>query len=273
MSIGIVYLTMYILDLSLANILIDLTTFNVIFYILFWESCIQIGMIRSNSKHKEFFEHSQVAAQILDESGRANLMSSQAVPISPKQYNDLREKVSITSENTVLQIAPITSGWVVKIAQDMILKQITLTSCYVKRKTNLLLQIDSGKPVTNTDMMHCYNESFRGLGLFGISCNVRYNPPTNTSVDIHLLCYDVFEKLLEKTEFSLEMIFVNCMEDERNLRFSIEISQTNGSSQLSFLDFRQGELEKLGGILTIYIEDDSITILLRFPRNKEVADL
>lgn len=344
-AMGVLYVATYILNRVLASVFADITTFSVLFYILFWESCIQVGMIRSNTKHKEFFEHSKVAVQILDKNGEPNLISSQAVQISKEDFISLKEKKKIISDDMILHIAPITSGYVAwtkdisklnemnqeleelrdelygevafleeerklkeqharlqklnnlydliskevfpqvdkiealikkdhiddEISQDTVLKKITLTSCYVKRKTNLLLQMDSGKSITNVDMVNCYNESFRGLGLFGTGCNIKYNPPACTDVGTHLLCYDLFEELLEMTDFALEMIFVNCMEDEKNLRFSVEIPLNNYISESSLANFKQSELEKLGCTLKIYEDDESVTILLLFPKNKEVS--
>ncbi len=342
-AVGAIYILCYILNLSIARIIIDLTTFNVFFYLLFWESCIQIGLICSNSKHKEFFKHSKVAAQILDINGKANLLSEQSSPITQSDFLYLSQKSCKTLENMIIHIAPITSGYVawtkdisklnamneeladlqdelfgevafleeerklkeknarlkklnnlynliskyifpkinkiealiknVEIIndeqQDTILKQINLISCYIKRKTNLILQIDSGKMIANKDMISCYNESFRGLGLFGISCHINYNPPSDIGNNIHILYYDLFEEMLEKSGFCLEMIFVNCMEDEDNIRFSIEISNDKNICEEVFSEFKREKLKKLGGVLKVYENEDSILILLLFSKNKE----
>lgn len=344
-GMGFIYLMLYLTKRNLAVAITDLTTFNMLIYIMFWESCIQVGMIPSNSKHNDFFKYSKVNAQILDQNGKANLISSQATSILEEDFIHLKQKGNITDKDTSLHMASITSGHVVwtkdisklnkmnrelgdlqdelygdvafleeerklkeeyariqklnniydliskeivptmdKIEeliinaktedeqeQDRILKQINLISCYIKRKTNLLLQSDSGKSITNTDMINCYNESFRGLGLFGIGCDINYAPPTNTSIAIHLLSYDLFEEVLERANFALEMVFVNCMEDGSGIRFGMELSNNKNISQWEFSKFKQEELKVLGGELKVYEYEDSMLVLLLFPKSKEVG--
>ena len=341
---GIVYITIYIFNRPIASLFTDVTTFNVLFNILFWESCIQVGLIGSNSNHNVFLKHSKVGIQILNKKGTAHLMSLQATPINKEEFITLKEKGYLEqSKDNILQIAPITNGYVAwendisklnaikneltelrdelygevvfleeeqklkekqarvkklnnlydmitaeilpqmknieilleeaktknEQTQDSVLKKINLISCYIKRKTNLLLQIDSDNPIKNKDMINCYNESFRGVGLFGTGCHINYNPPENTSADIHILCYDLFQEVLEKVGFNLDMVFVNCIEDDKNLRFSVDISSSIKLYDSDFNKFKQEQLKKTNGYIFISHDDDNQGLKVLFPKKGE----
>ena len=111
--IGAVYIATYVFQRNIASVIMDVTTFNILIYLLFWESCIQVGMIGSNSKHKIFFECSKVTAQILDKKGDSNLMSLLAEPIEESTFIRLKEKGAITIGNMVLYMKSISNGHVV----------------------------------------------------------------------------------------------------------------------------------------------------------------
>ena len=130
--------------------------------------------------------------------------------------------------------------------------------------------MDSNQPISNYDMINCYNESFRGLGLFDTGCDINYNPPANITSDMHFLCYDLFEEVIEKTKFEMDMVFVNCMEDQNGVRFTVEFSNNENIYESVFEEFKKEELKKLGTKIKVYNNEESVLILLLFPNNKEV---
>lgn len=151
---------------------------------------------------------------------------------------------------------------------DNALKEINLVSCYVKRKANLLLQIDDNKSISNDDMLHCYYESFRALELIGLNCSIVYKPSKSIKPMVHLLCYDLFEKIVELSQFNIDMIFIHCI-DVKDFRFSIEVSKNSIIAQNLFNDFKLPELELVNGEITVYENDESTSIILSIKNKKE----
>ena len=47
-----------------------------------WESCIQTGLLPSNTKYEGFFDASQLGAQIVDENGAVYYNSKLSEPIA-----------------------------------------------------------------------------------------------------------------------------------------------------------------------------------------------
>lgn len=82
--------------------------------ILFWESCIQIGLIRSNSNYREFFKSSTSNTLILDEDG--NLRYSTGEGTIDRSTFELLKKNRTISPNAKsrLYINKITGGYVLR---------------------------------------------------------------------------------------------------------------------------------------------------------------
>ncbi len=156
-----------------------------------------------------------------------------------------------------------------ELLEDNLLKRINIISCYVKRKSNLLLQIENNAGISNSDMISCYNESFKGLGLLGAYCHVNYNLPREVNNNIHLLCYDFFQMIVEETDFRINEIFINCFKDERAIRFSLNLSKVRDFSRETFKSFEE-ELRPFGGYIKVEEEDESQNILLFFEDVKGV---
>lgn len=82
--------------------------------IAFWESCIQIGLIGSNSKYNEFFRYSTRNTGIVDKDGKTHYYSGQENIIDAKTFEQLKTD-SMISRNikSRLYISPITGGYVI----------------------------------------------------------------------------------------------------------------------------------------------------------------
>lgn len=81
--------------------------------IAFWESCIQIGLIRSNSNYNEFFKYSASNTGILDLAGNTCCSTGESIKIDPKMFEQLK-KDSMFSPNikSRFYISEITGGYV-----------------------------------------------------------------------------------------------------------------------------------------------------------------
>lgn len=82
--------------------------------IAFWESCIQIGLIGSNSKYNEFFRYSTRNTGIVDKDGKSHYYSGQENKMDAKTFEQLKTD-SMISRNikSRLYISPITGGYVI----------------------------------------------------------------------------------------------------------------------------------------------------------------
>ncbi len=153
--------------------------------------------------------------------------------------------------------------------KDKTLKEIKVISCYVKRKTNLLLLIDNEDHISNGDMLNSFNESFKSLNLLGAYCGINYNFSHNISNQMHLIFYDFFQEVIEKTNFVFEEIFINGLEDEENIRFSITVTNEKKIIVEDLLEFKQEELKELKAIIDVENEEEIQNIILLIPKKKE----
>ena len=112
-GVAVTYLITYLVNRPLATFFMDLAVFNSMICILFFESCIQTGVIRSNNRHQEIFSKADISAQILDEDGKTQYYSASDTDISKTDFIMLKEsKQLMKDENTLCHIAPIHGGYV-----------------------------------------------------------------------------------------------------------------------------------------------------------------
>lgn len=85
-----------------------------------WESCLQVGLLPTNSHYRYFFSESTIAAQIVDGQGRPVYRAKNAPALSPDQLADARRGAILLTSDARLQSAPIQDGrvyWVEDISQ------------------------------------------------------------------------------------------------------------------------------------------------------------
>ena len=341
LALGSLYVITYIINRPIANDLLDLTTFNCLFLVIFWEALIQIGLIPSNKNHKMFFEKSGINAQILDVRGNRIIPINHNINISKNRFNELnKNKILQINKKILLQIKEFDNGYIVwskdvskniemneeievinselyneidflkeksllekersrvkklnsiydlinkeieiprkelskrinkvknvdEIKQNGILKEINIISCYIKRKVNLLLKIDDDKYISNDDMISCYNESFRGLGLFNISSSLKYNLPIETPINVHIVFYDIFERVIEKLNFNINMMLINCSYDKGTVRFSMIISKTKKINIKDLYAIINNELKLLNNKVIIEENEESLEIIIKIKK-------
>ncbi len=138
---GLVYCLTYVVNRPLAGVIIDMTTFSCFIYILFLESCIQVGMIQENTYHSIFFGSSKLAVQILDNDANMMLKSSFANSISQDQFSKLREMGQLSiDENNFMNMTKISRGFVVW--ENDLSKLAAMQSEYNRLNRELRFDID-----------------------------------------------------------------------------------------------------------------------------------
>ncbi|MGM9573311.1 MAG: histidine kinase N-terminal 7TM domain-containing protein [Hominicoprocola sp.] len=88
---------------------------TVVFCLLFTavlESCIQCGLIQSNTGYEELFTVSRLGAQITDQKNAVCLSSSNAVELSGEQREDAEAHPVLADKNTLIKSHPIRFGHV-----------------------------------------------------------------------------------------------------------------------------------------------------------------
>ena len=113
-SAQIGYTIVYVLGASwLRFIAGDVTAVNCLMYAATLESCIQCGLIASNSHYDDLFDASTVAAQITDEDYQVCLSSETAVPVTGELLRRTESGPVMLEGGIRLSGAPIRGGHVV----------------------------------------------------------------------------------------------------------------------------------------------------------------
>ena len=113
-SAQIGYTIVYVLGASwLRFIAGDVTAVNCLMYATTLESCLQCGLIASNSRYDDLFDASTVAAQITDENYQVCLSSETAMPVTGELLRRTESGPVMLEGGIRLSGAPIRGGHVV----------------------------------------------------------------------------------------------------------------------------------------------------------------
>ena len=115
MGIAIIYTVLYAIDNSKTGVgFIEMTAMLCTLTAGVWESCIQTGLLPSNTKYEGFFDASPLGAQIVDEKGKVYYSSKLSKPIAPNVFEELKETGFLQPDpNTQLHASPIQGGYVI----------------------------------------------------------------------------------------------------------------------------------------------------------------
>lgn len=115
LGIGVVYTALYIIDQSPTGVgFVEMTAMLCFLIASIWESCIQTGMIPSNTRYDVLFHHSELSVQILNKAGQVCYAAAQAKPADVQSLALLKTKGSFQpDENTKLHAVPIRGGTVI----------------------------------------------------------------------------------------------------------------------------------------------------------------
>ena len=114
-EIGLIYTVLYAIDSSETGFgFIEVTAMLCTLTAGIWESCIQSGLLLSNSRHEGFFDDSSLGAQIVDENGTVYYASKLSKPIAPHIFAELKEAGSLKLDsNTQLHASSIQGGYII----------------------------------------------------------------------------------------------------------------------------------------------------------------
>lgn len=144
MAWTVVYAVLYSIDNSKTGFgFIEATAMYCAVAVGIWESCIQVGLIPSNSKYKAIFDSSPLGAQIVDIEGRVYYCSELAEPISPDLFEKLIKEGYIQLDNeTELHSSPIRGGYVIwreNISQlSLLIEELSNTRAEIMEDVELL---------------------------------------------------------------------------------------------------------------------------------------
>ncbi len=107
-----------------------------------WESCLQVGLLPTNSHYRYFFSESTIAAQIVDGQGHPVYRAKNAPALSPDQLDDAAREPILLDANTRLQSAPIQDGrvyWVEGISRiNRIREQLAEINAQLSEENELI---------------------------------------------------------------------------------------------------------------------------------------
>ncbi|NCD04184.1 MAG: hypothetical protein EOM00_14565 [Clostridia bacterium] len=114
-GIGLIYTILYSIDNSKTGFgFIEITAMLCTLTAGVWESCIQSGLLLSNTKYEGFFDESSLGAQIVDENGTVYYDSKFSKPIAPHIFAELKEVGFLElDQNTQLHASPIQGGYII----------------------------------------------------------------------------------------------------------------------------------------------------------------
>jgi len=115
MGIGIIYSILYAIDNSKTGFgFIEMTAMLCTLTAGVWESCIQTGLLPSNTKYEGFFDASPLGVQIVDEKGIVYYNSKLSEPLAPHIFEELKEARFLQPDpNTQLHASPIQGGYII----------------------------------------------------------------------------------------------------------------------------------------------------------------
>jgi hypothetical protein len=90
----------------------DVTVSMCLFFMAFFECCIQCGLIQSNTRYGELFRASTISAQIVDKSYAVCFASDMTQTIQPELMRQAEKAPVLLDNNSRLFSAPISDGYV-----------------------------------------------------------------------------------------------------------------------------------------------------------------
>ncbi len=92
---------------------VDVTLFSCLMVMGFWESCIYLKLIHSNTSHEKFFRLSDLGAEILTKDGQSVYKSNNSSDISEDDLAKLKENSTISlNDNMLVHLSEINNGYI-----------------------------------------------------------------------------------------------------------------------------------------------------------------
>ncbi len=138
---------------------------------------------------------------------------------------------------------------------------ICILNCYVKRRSNLALLKDRRPVFSSEELYLSLKESSEYVKLYGGVSDVYANESAVMPSDILLLCYDLWQSVLENILPELYAVTAEIIipKDAFNFRITADTEK-----ELPSLSRFYSEAERLGGRLSFISEDETVFITLSF---------
>ncbi len=144
-----------------------------------------------------------------------------------------------------------------------LLFETSMTSIYIKRKVNLILTQQTEKWIYADDMRYCFLESFQLLKFYDKVCAINIINTGNISLGAAMASFDLYQNVIERTNYNFDAIYVTYNFDEDNMMFALQIS---GDINLCYNDITPDIIDNKKGVLKLLDETDSYYISLVMPK-------
>ncbi len=180
-----------------------------------------------------------------------SILLAEALPYSEKIKNDV-----LTNQN-------VTEG-----EMKGILFETGIISTYLKRKVNLILTAQTEKCISTEELQRAFLEVFSLLKLYGKRCTVKINGKFNTSLEAALLCYDLFQKVIEWSRYEFDVLYVTMSDSKKQIVLTIDIAPCESLNLDEFKLFEKQKLSMQGGAIKISPEEEGCHFSLAIPNAK-----
>ncbi len=178
-----------------------------------------------------------------------NIMVQEVLPFGEKIKSEIQAK----SEAGVEEI-------------NRLLFETCMTSTYIKRKVNLILTEQTEKCISTDEMHRAFLESFQLLRIYGRFCQINITEDYDMSLDVAMLCHDLYQNIIEKMNYEFDIIYINYNQRETNLVFSIELATEMKINLREFEEFECEKLLSLNGRMKNHLEDEGYYFSLVIPK-------
>lgn len=145
-----------------------------------------------------------------------------------------------------------------------LLKKINVIGVYIKRKCNLVLIMEDKKFIPLKELKYCLDESIENLKVFGANGIAIVNQKKFIKTDYVIMCYDLFEILIEFFMTDINTIMVSVNKTEEGTLFNVQLEIKNKIKD-EFFYFKRQDLDEKFKDLSIEVEKNDLTasILIR----------
>lgn len=160
--VGLAYVIYYAIDNSrTGGGFYEATVAYSVFVIAFWESCMQSGLLPTNTKYKKFFNASNLQIMLVDYQGTTHYQSQKMMDLNTYQIMEvLREHVIPVDKNTLLKSKSIHGGhvlWLEDITKlQTIIDQLQQVRLQLSNEVDLLQQ----EVETKAKIVHLQHENY-----------------------------------------------------------------------------------------------------------------
>ncbi len=147
-----------------------------------------------------------------------------------------------------------------------LLFETSVISAYIKRKVNLILTDQTEKCISTDEMHRAFLEIFEILKFYERKCTINIINNFDMSLNVAILCYDLFQKVLEKSLYKFNILYITFDENKKETLFTITIESDKEINFDDLMFFEMKKLNSLKGKLKLVREFDSYYFSLTIPK-------